>query len=322
VSGVTRHPLQIAVLVTLAAVALVVAGCGSDHSASGGSGTTTLPGSNRPAVTIGDKNYTEQFVLGELYDLALSAQGYQVTLNPNIGPTTVTFQALTSGRLDMYPEYLDVWNTFVAGYHHGFRTERAAYRAARRYAKTQGLVLLRPTPFSDTNAVAVTSAYADANGLRSLADLQRVQAALTFGAPTQFQDSSVGLTPIERAYDFTPKAVNTLDTGAQYQALTSGTVQAAWMTSTDGELAGSAYRSLGDPQHVFGWGEVTPVVPAKVLAAEGPDFARTINRVDRLLTLKVMRQLNADVTQEQQTPAAVAQTFLQAHGLVAASSSS
>src|SRR5947209_15122604 len=76
--------------------------------------TSALPGTGRPPVTIGDKNFTEQFVLGELYSQALQAQGFTVTLNRNIGPAEVTIPALESGRLGMYPEYLDVWNTAIA----------------------------------------------------------------------------------------------------------------------------------------------------------------------------------------------------------------
>src|SRR5436309_15744584 len=121
---------------TLLAGALL-AGCGS---ASGGtiSGPSTRrsdargapPGTGRPLVTIGDKNFTEQFILGELYAQALKARGYSVVLNRDIGPTEVTIQALYSGRLSMYPEYVGTWNSAVAGYRHGFRTLRAALLAA------------------------------------------------------------------------------------------------------------------------------------------------------------------------------------------------
>src|SRR5450755_1086496 len=79
-----------------------------------GTATTPLPGAGKPTVTIGDKNYTEQFVLGQLYLQALQAQGF-TDLNPNIGPTEVTVQALSSGTLGMYPEYLDTFNTAIAG---------------------------------------------------------------------------------------------------------------------------------------------------------------------------------------------------------------
>ena len=67
---------------------------------------------------------------------------------------------------------------------------------------------------------------------------------------------------------------------------------------------------------MFGWGNVVPVVSAKVLDAEGPAFAATINRVSALLTLQTMRQLNAAVEVSHQDPSTVAQEFLQAHGLV------
>ena len=67
---------------------------------------------------------------------------------------------------------------------------------------------------------------------------------------------------------------------------------------------------------MFGWGKAVPVVPAKVLAAEGPAFAATIDRVSGLLTTAVMRELNDQVDVYQQDPAVVAKQFLQAHGLV------
>src|SRR6202000_2940574 len=74
-----------------------------------GTGTTKgpdLPGTGRPRVTIGDKNYTEQFVLGQLYLQALQAQGSSVNITQNIGPPAVFTQALKNGSLAMYPEYL------------------------------------------------------------------------------------------------------------------------------------------------------------------------------------------------------------------------
>ena len=43
------------------------------------------PGTGKPAVTLGDKNFTEQFVLGQLYKQALEAKGYTVNLKANIG---------------------------------------------------------------------------------------------------------------------------------------------------------------------------------------------------------------------------------------------
>jgi osmoprotectant transport system substrate-binding protein len=280
--------------------------------------TTALPGAGKPTVKIGDKNFTEQFVLGELYGEALKAQGYSIVLNRNIGPTEVTIQALESGRLDMYPEYLRIWNQAVAGDTRTFGTRLSAYRAGQRYAIDHGLQLLTPTPFSNTDAIGVTRAYADQNGLQTLADLRNVATTLTLGAPVQFQQSSNGLPAIEQAYGFVPAAFKPLDVGAQYQALDQGSVQAADVNTTDAELSSGAYRLLRDPLHTFGWGNAVPVISAKVMVAEGPVFAATIERVSRLLTTPVMRSLNAAVDISHQDPALVAKQFLLAHGIPAA----
>jgi osmoprotectant transport system substrate-binding protein len=273
-------------------------------------------------VTIGDKNFTEQFVLGELYSQALQAQGFSVQLNRNIGPTEVTLQALQSGRLSMYPEYVDAWNSAVAGYRHGFRSASGAYRAADRYALAHGFELLDPTPFGDTDALGVTFNYSVQHGLNSISDLTKVASTLTIGAPPQFQQSPAGLPSVEQVYGLLPAQFKPLAVGAQYQALDQGTVQAADINTTDGELITGNYTVLRDPRHVFGWGNVVPVVPVRVLDAEGPAFAGTINQVSALLSTSVVRQLNAAVDISGVDPAAVAKQFLQAHGLVPAPGSS
>jgi osmoprotectant transport system substrate-binding protein len=297
------------------------AGHSSATRTSTSTGTSALPGTGRPLVTIGDKNFTEQFVLGELYSQALRGEGFTIVLNRNIGPTEVTFQALESGRLGMYPEYLSTWNKSVAGYKRSFRSWVAAYHAGQRYALAHGLELLAPTQFSDTDAIGVTRAYASQNHMKTLDDLRRVAQTMTLGAPPQFQQNGSDLPAAEQLYGFVPGSFKPLDIGAQYQALDQGSVQAADVRTTDGQLTSSRYTVLRDPLHAFGWGNAVPVVSAKVLMAEGPAFAGTINRVSALLSTAAMRQLNAAVDSFHQDPAVVAKRFLVAHGVLTASSS-
>jgi osmoprotectant transport system substrate-binding protein len=278
--------------------------------------TSALPGAGEPPISVGDKNYTEQFVLGQLYVQALQAQGFSVTINQNIGPTQVTLQALKAGSLSMYPEYLDVFNTAIAGYRHGFRTELDAYQGAQHYALAHDLALLAPTPFSDSDAIAVTDGYAATNHLRSIADLRRVADTLTLGGPPQFQQGTPGLPLINEVYGVTPAAFKAVAVGDQYADLNADVIQAADVNTTDGQLASGDYTLLRDPRWIFGWGNVVPVVSARALAAEGPAFAPTIERVDDALTTDVIRRLNQAVDISQQSPAAVARQFLQTHGLL------
>ena len=65
-------------LTVLAALVVAVLGgaCGGDDSGSGDAGSPgALPGEGKPPVTIGTKDFPEQFILGELYAQALEAAG-------------------------------------------------------------------------------------------------------------------------------------------------------------------------------------------------------------------------------------------------------
>ncbi len=278
--------------------------------------TVTLPGIGKPPVTIGDENLPEQFLLGELYYQALKAQGFSVTLDQNIGPTDVVQQALATGQLAMYPEYLNNWITDVAGYKSKFKTREDAYLAGQHYALAHGLALLDQTPFSDTTAIGVTVGYAVQNGLRTIADLIKMAPELTLGAPPQFQQSPDGLPAIERVYGVVPNGFKPLEIGAQYQALDQGVVQAADVNTTDPQLLTGNYTLLRDPRNVFGWGNVVPVASVRALDAEGPVFVAAVDRVSALLTLSAMRELNSAVVISGDDPATVAQEFLQAQGLI------
>ena len=245
------------------ALAASIAGCGGAKPAgdtvtsSAAAATTPLPGQGRPPVTVGDTNtYPEQFVLGALYQQALTAQGYSVSVNRNIGPVESRVKALESGTVSVYPEYIDVWDASVAGYKAPFHTAHAAYEAGNQYALLNDMQLLNPTPFSDTGGLGVTVPYAVQNGLNSIHDLRKVQANLTIGGPPQFQTDSPGLTQVEQAYGFVPTSFKPLPAGAQYGALDQNMVQAAAIDATDGALASGQYFLLTDPRHVFGWGNV------------------------------------------------------------------
>ena len=288
---------------------------GTSSQASNGTGTAVLPGTGKPPVTIGEKNFNEQFVLAQLYTIALEAQGYTVQLNQT-GPTSVTTAALQTGALDMYPEYLNTFNTTIANDRRRYRNELSAYAAAQRYASKHGLTLLTATPFSDTPALGVTVGYAQGNHLASVRDLARVAATMVVGGPPEFQQLSPGLSDLQRGYGFRVRTFESLGIGDQYTALNDGTIQVADVRTTDGQLTSGNYTVLADPRNTFGWGNAVPVVSQKALAAEGPAFAATVDRVSALLSLDVIRALNQAVDVAGEDPNVVARTFLETHGVI------
>lgn len=329
-------------LVVLAALALAVgiAACGSSTSKSttassaGGASTTASttastpastsstastvagqPGKGRPAVTLGDKNFPEQFILGQLYRQALEAKGFTVNLKDNIGSTEIADKALRSGQIDMYPEYIGIFNTTVAGDSKAYGTVPEAYAAGRTYAERHGFTLLPLTPFTDVDALAVKPAYAQKNGLTSVADLAKIR-GLRLGAPPEFRNRQTGLVGLAKVYGIRNVQFSPLTIGLQYQALDSGRIDTADVFTTDGQLQGGRYTVLRDPKNVFGFQQVTPVVSSRVLTAEGPGFEQTLNAVSQKLTTEAMQRMNAAVSIAKQSPAAVARAYLQANGLL------
>jgi osmoprotectant transport system substrate-binding protein len=296
------------------------AGRGTGAAATDGSTTSTdqvvVPGAGKPTILLGDMNTPEQFILGQLYRLALRAQGYTVSLSRNIGPTAISVEAMKEHSLDIYPEYLNVWDTSVADVHRSLHSLHDAYRVGQVYASRQKMKLLAPTPFSDTSGIAVLSSYAQRHRLQSLIHLSRVARRLTFGGPLEFTHGAGGLPTVEHEYGFRPAAIQEVAIGAQYVELQSGTIEAAYVSTSDPQLSAPNFRVLADPEHIFGFGNVVPVVSDAALKAEGPQFARTINRVDALLTETAIRGLNAEVQVAHDDPEAVAEQFLEGNGLL------
>jgi osmoprotectant transport system substrate-binding protein len=303
--------------------ALALAACGSSKKKPASSSATSTtqstasgqPGKGKPPVTIGDKNFTEEYVLGELYAQALRAKGFTVKLDKNIGTTEITIKALKSGQLDMYPEYMGIWLTSVAHDAKIYPTADAAYAAAKANAAKSGFTMLTRTPFTDVDALAVLPATAKKYGLSSVADLKKVK-GLTLGAPPEFRNRLTGLVGLKNVYGITGVNFKPLAIGLQYQALDAGKIQAADVFTTDGQLQRGKYKVLPDPKNVFGFQNVVPVVNSNTLKAEGPAFTATLEAVSAKLTTAAMQKMNAAVDLDKQDPAAVAKAFLQANGLI------
>ena len=312
------HGRRIRALALALAIVLLGAGCGGrdDHVPRAGS-DDAQPGRGRPVVTFGTKNFAEQYILGELYAQALRARGWRVVLKSDIGSTEVTYRALTSGVIDIYPEYTGTILSVVAGRAATPRSARATFLEASRFMAGEGFALLTPTPFEDRDAVAVTKRFSRAQGgLRTMHDLRPLGARVTLGAAPEFRTRFAGLRGLRAAYGLREMRFKALPIGSVYEALDADRIQAADVFTTDGQLASGRYVVLEDPEGVFGFQNLVPVVDRRVLQEQGPEFVATLDAVSAELTNDVMRRLNAAVVVEGRRPADVARGFLQARGLL------
>jgi osmoprotectant transport system substrate-binding protein len=305
----------------LAAIAvIVVAACGSSKksttssTAPASTSASSKAGAGKPPVVIGDKNFTEEYILGDLYAQALQAKGYKVTLKPNIGSSEITYKALTSGQIDMYPEYTGVIVSVIAGNTSPPHSAQQTYSEAKAYVEKHGLTLLNPTPFYDTDAMGTLKSFATKHHLTTISDLKQFGHSLTLGGAPEFATRLEGLIGLKKEYGLNP-SFKPLAIGLTYKALDTGQVQVSDVFTTDPQLTTGKYTVLSDPKNIFGFQNVAPIIKQSVLKAEGPAFAQTINAVSALLTIPAIQRMNAAVALEQQSPASVAHTFLAANHL-------
>jgi osmoprotectant transport system substrate-binding protein len=295
----------------LAVLILAFAGCGGS---SGSKKTSGGAPSDAPAITIGTKNFTEQFILGEIYKQALEASGFKVELKSDIGSSEIVDRALTAGSLDMYPEYTGVVLSEIAGLRARPRSPQAAFQRAKAFEEKRGFTLLAMTPFSDSNALAVSPKTAKKYNLNTIKDLARIP-GVSIGAPPEFRTRFEGLVGLRQLYGLTGAQVTAYKIGEQYSALDAGMVDAAAVFTTDGQLMKGRYVLLSDPRGLFAFQNVAPVIRADIVKRY-PKVATVINSVSARLTTSAMRSMNAAAVQRKEQPAAVARAFLKRAGLV------
>src|SRR3954462_4346752 len=269
-----------------------LAGCGS----SGGSGkTATLPGKGKPPITFATKNFTEEYILGELYTQALRRRGFTVVLKQDVGSSEIVDRAMGDGVIDVYPEYIGVIAGELARSKVRPKSKAETYRLGEGYEEKRGFTILDPTPGFDADANAVKPALARKFNLKSSADLKRL-GRFTYGGPPENQTRFQGAVGMRQVYGLDKLVYVPLTIERRYPALDSGRIDVAAVFTTEGQLLNKRkYVLLSDPKGIFGFQNIVPVVSRKVLRAQGPAFVRTLNAVSAKLTNAALQRMNAAV---------------------------
>jgi glycine betaine/choline ABC-type transport system substrate-binding protein len=321
-----RRKAALALIATIAALAcaVLVAACGGgddNSSTTGASGKLIKSNSANGNVTVkvGSKNFTEEFILGEIDAQALEAAGYKVKRDLNLGSEQIAFKALKNGNIDGYPEYT---STALTSFFGKKATEipsdakEAVDEAQADFAKV-GLVAFAPTPFTSANAVGMLKKKADQLGVTKVSDLEGKSQNLTlYGSPEcrQRPDCLVGL---EQDYGLKFKKFVPVDIGLRYEVLDKGQADLSIIFTTDAQLSTRKdVVTLEDDKHAFPPGNVTFVARKATVDKAGPDMQKTIELVQQGLTEKVMRELNARVDVDRETPRQAAREYLRESGYI------
>jgi osmoprotectant transport system substrate-binding protein len=318
------------VLLVLLVAALAAAGCGDDDDDDGGNGGGAAtseeaasgqiqenPDNSATEITVGSKNFTEQKILGEIYAQALEAAGYTVQKELNLGDEKTALKALEDGQISAYPEYTGTaLLSFFGVQSDELPTDAGqAFEQAKQGFAEKNLTALEPTPFTNSNEVAVTQETADKLGLQKISDLEGKDQDLTlYGTPEcrQRLDCLLGLQEVYGLdfKKFTPVAVD-----LRHEVLSKGQADVSIVFTMDPQIEREKFVVLEDDKGMFPPYNSTLVVRDNVIEEAGPDLEKTVLMVNKGLTDEVMRELNARVDLDKETPEAVAGQYLEESGL-------
>ncbi len=334
-----RNPLRILIgLLAVLALGFGFAACGEDDDNDGGSASTTpqtatsgdgeptaeekaankidpIDGASGVSLKVGSKNFTEQYVLGEIYSQALRAAGYTVKTDLNLGSEVIAFKALKQGDVDAYPEYTGTSLTSFFG----VKTKDVPRDAAQAYEQSKAeyakvkITSLAPTPFENTYRLGVTKkTAADNGGLTKISDLKPYAKNMVVNGHPECRQRVDCLIGVQQEYGF--KFKRFLSGDNKFQLLDNGDADAAFVFTTDGGLASGKYVALDDDKAFFPPYNISFTIRDPAAEKLGTEGQKVITDVQKYMTQEVMQELNARVDLEKQEPKAVAGEYLRNFG--------
>jgi osmoprotectant transport system substrate-binding protein len=267
-------------------------------------------------IKVGSKDFTEQFILGEMYALVLEDKGLKVERKLNLGGTPVAQAGLQSGQIDLYPEYTGTGLLTVLKEPAQSNQKQVFDTVAKAYKEKFNLVWLEPAPMNNTQALVMTQEGSKKYGIKTISQMVAKASQLTIIGPPEFEAREDGLPGLKKAYgDFKVKKFIPADPGLRYKTLNNNQADVAVAFGTDGEISALNLVILEDDKKLFPPYQVAPVIRQETLE-QNPGIRDALNTLSPKLTTETMQRLNYEVSGKQREPAEVAKEFLTQEGLL------
>ena len=261
-------------------------------------------GKNTETVTVASKRFTESYILAEIIAQTLKNNtDYEIKTKLGLGNTTILFNALLQGNIDVYPEYLGTITKEILKEDGTLSLEQINQRLLP--LKLQAGVFLG---FQNSYALAMRKDQAMQLGITTIADLAK-HPSLKIGFSHEFLGRPDGWPSIQKVYGLSNLSAKGLDHGLSYSALEKKQVDLIDAYTTDAQLSNEKIVLLIDKQKFFPSYEAVLLYriesfkdkPKAFLALEG--LSQKISQIE-------MRNMNAAVEGQGLTFSSTAQSFI------------
>ena len=292
-------------------------------------GEETVPGTGvpySPPIDIGTKNFTEQFLVGNLMALLLEDRGFDVKLKTGMS-STVLREAMENGSLDLCMDYTGTqWLSYTG---HEFKGEspEEMYEKTRLSDAEKGLIWLDPIWCNNTYAIAVKRKFSEENNIKTLSDfanyVNEKEGEVPFASDFEFYSRPDGILGLQLHYGFAfkPDAIVTVLPGLTFEQLVQDRSVAAMVFGTDANVVKYDLVVLQDDKNFWPPYDLAPYLRKEVLDAN-PDLEAVLNELvsafpnDPAGARAEMTMLNAKVDIDLMEPEEAAEQWLKEKGLI------
>jgi len=250
-------------------------------------------------VTVGGKNFTEQYILAEMAKQLLENEGFEVESKTGVG-SVVARKSLVNGQMDLYYEYT---GTSYTVYNKQKDTEimtnpDKCYNWVKEADAKKGLVWLEPLNFNNTYTLMMRKEDARSKGIKSISDLanyiEQNPEKINFGIDSEFYQRPDGFKKLMKTYDFrvARNDIKLMSIGLTYMALKEKEVSSAMGFSTDGRIPSFGFVNLVDNKNFFPVYNPAPVIRKEVLE-KYPEIRDILEPLTEKLTTSEIQKLNA-----------------------------
>ena len=256
------------------------------------------------ALTVGSKRFTESYILGEVVKQTAQAAGdTSATHRQGLGNTAIVLNALTTGSIDVYPEYTGTIAREILKLDSVPPLPELNAKLA-----PLGLAVGVPLGFNNTYALAMRGDDARAKGIARLSDLA-AHPEVKLGLSQEFIGRADGWPGLQRMYALPFATPRGLDHGLAYEAIAGRQVDAIDIYSTDAKLDKYGLTVLADDRNYFPRYDAVLLYRADLPQRE-PQAWAALTKLQGSLDDAAMRKLNAAAELDGKDFATVAKGFL------------
>ena len=253
-------------------------------------------------IKVGSKKFTENIILGDIVTQLLRADSLNAVHIRELGGTTILWNSLLNGEIDIYPDYTGTILKEILA------KENLTVSKLESFLNEKGIGITKPLGFNNTYAIGLKKEIAEKLNINSISDLAS-HPELKFGFTNEFMERNDGWPGLRNTYQLFNNEATGLDHDLAYKGLETGSVDVIDLYSTDAEISYYNLKVLKDDKNYFTDYKAVYLY-RKELVQKHPAINKIFSELENSIPESLMIKMNSEVKINKLDEASVASEFI------------